>query len=286
MWESFFVMASVEVLEEEEAQSGGEREEAEAVEYFPNYRPIKNTNKRFTIIAEENAKEALKELDTKRESYAQRLSRLYGTGSDSDIIKSDIQRRKRHEVALNLDRYQSAYSQQEEATIPAATEPKEPNEQRLLQMTDSLAHSTKGKHLPEPSRHSGALYNQYSLGDWKGSVCTRAQTESHPHLRTHTAMYLLDRCGQGRYAVPLSPSPYDSKFLVCFRSFSISSPPCQAEPQKSAHTTTTPLEWKIKEKREANEKYSRDLEEGLSHCTKSSLSGQCGGPSLVPTTLL
>jgi hypothetical protein len=197
---------SVSEMASEEAQS------VEEVEYFQNYRPIKNTNKRFTIIAEENAKEALKELDTNRERYAQRLSRLYGTGSDSDIIKSDIQRRKRHEVTLNLDKYQSTFGRLESTT--AAEEPKEPNEQRFLQMTDSLLHSTKEKHHPEPPRHSGALYNQYSLGDWKGSVCAGAQTQNHPHLRTHTAMYLLDRCDQGRYAVPLTPSPYDSKFLV------------------------------------------------------------------------
>jgi hypothetical protein len=200
------------------------------VEYFRNYRPIKNTNKRFTMIAEENAKEALRELDIDREKYAQRLSRLYGAGSDSDIIKSDLQRRKRHELTLNLDKYQSTFTRQEASTT-SSQQLKEPNEkQRLLQMTDSLLHSTREKHHPELSHHSGAQYNQYSLGDWKGSVCTRAQTDNHPHLRTHTAMSLLDRCDQGRYAVPLIPSPYDSKFLV-----SPSSPPSPHHSLRQSH---------------------------------------------------
>jgi hypothetical protein len=201
--------------EEEEEQSREGKDEERENRYFPDYKPIKNTNKRFTIIAEANAKEALKDLNITRELEAQRLSRLYCAGSDSAMIKSDVHRRERREVTLNLDKYRSAMAAEGPIAAQESTSTKPSN--RILQTTDSLRHSTKEKHLPAMPHQSQTLYNRHSHGDWKEGVLTRTQTDNHPHLRTHTALYLLDRCEQGPYAAPLNVSPYEPKFLVPLR---------------------------------------------------------------------
>jgi hypothetical protein len=197
-----------------EEEDPTENNDAEAANrYFPDYKPIKNTNKRFTIIAEANAKEALKELNTKRELEAQRMSRLYCAGSDSTLINGDVQRRERREITLNLDKFRSAIAS-EEPTISVRDSRSIKPAERVLQMTDSLRHSTRDKHVPEMPHQSQTLYNPHSHGDWKESLFTRAQTDNHSHLRTHTALYLLDRCDTGPYSAPLSVSPYDPKLLV------------------------------------------------------------------------
>lgn len=244
-----------EINEEQEEEDEGEQEEDEQVDewedlegssnqegdsevYFENYKPIKNTNKRFLLIAEENAKQKLKDLNMSREITSKRLSRLYCAGSDSDLIQSDIHRRERKEVSLNLDRYNSHFNhlnilselkkdkeveqQQQQQPYHPKYHPFSMNQssndssnQRIFQMTDSLLHSTKTKYNPPKSTHSEVIYNQNSSGNWKEKVFSKTASRHPTSLRTHTALAMLDHCNQGPYHTSITPiSPYQERFEV------------------------------------------------------------------------
>lgn len=240
----------------------GEENVVKVEEYFPNYRPIKNTNERFTMIAEENAKQALRDLNLIREREVQRLSRLYCAGSDSLMIQTDIVRRQRREVELNIDRYRSSF------TEAKGDEQLLESEERIFQPTCSLQHSTKTKHIPQKSNHSETRYNQYSHHDWRETLLTRHPVEHDPHLRVSTALSFLDHSSPHELSTTTqlaSVSPYSTRYLVVF--FFVYPHIMQAEPQRSAYTKTTPIEWNIDEKRQSIENYVKDL--GDASCSKS-----------------
>ena len=189
-------------------------------EIFQDYKPIRDANKRFNTLAEENAKRAVQAIDSKKEAHAQRIGKLYMTGSDSAIVKHDIASRKKR--ALKKKKSSKGYTmassfplspgqggetdEDEEEVVDSAA--------RLLSPTQSLLHATKPKHTFPSGVQSSVDYNPYSKHNWDKPYNSQCHGRNIPLMRSSTALYHLDRTSEGKYNVCQTLSPYDERFRV------------------------------------------------------------------------
>jgi hypothetical protein len=161
-------------------------------EIFPNYRPIKNANRRAVIIAEANAKALVQEMDKQKEISAQRLSKLFCAGTDSKMIYHDIKRRrqaeKRHTSKLPTSQFEI------DPTPPLGKISREmETQERIMSTTISLKHSTAAKFKSPRAVQSSVIYNNYSHRDWKSTVGSKVLPVHSNVVPTSAALYLADR---------------------------------------------------------------------------------------------
>lgn len=186
-------------------------------EIFKNYRPVKDANKRFNAIAEENAKIAVEEMDPKKEAHAQRIGRLFMTGSDSEVVKRDIARRQ-NEIAAKKKAKKaytiaSNFPLRESERIDDESGVKSPAE-RLFSPTQSLQYSSKPKHVFPPAVQSSDIYNTHSNHSWDKPYRSQAPPCSTSIMRSASALYHMDRVRGGKYHVTSTLDPFDEKFRV------------------------------------------------------------------------
>jgi hypothetical protein len=186
-------------------------------EIFKDYKPMKDANKRFNAIAEENAKRAVQEMDPFKDTHAKRMGKLFMTGSDSDMVKHDIARRE-HEIAAKKKAKKQHTIASDFPIVEGHQTDDEPvvksPSQRIFSPTRSLEYSTKSKYAYPPPVQSSVLYNPHSNQSWDKPYHSHASSTATPTMRSSSAMHYMERVPGGKYHVTSTLDPYMEKFRV------------------------------------------------------------------------
>lgn len=180
-------------------------------EIFKDYKPQKNANKRFNAIAEENAKRVVQDMDRNKQYHAQRMGRLYMTGSDSNLVKHDITQRDQR--AAIKKKAKKSYTIASNFPIESQEEKEgsKHSSARIFSPTRSLQHSTRTKFVPPTENHSPVRYNAHTAQGWEAPYRSHSESSTTATMRTASALYHADRIPGGKYNIANTLSPYDDR---------------------------------------------------------------------------
>lgn len=195
---------------------------------FRNKEPIPNSNDRYKMILEENAREQMSLFSPTNNNTAQRIGRLYGAGMNHPLIEEGLERATVMEAESGpkgspIPKIPSPLVLSAEKQLDRHGEVKEKERGGRHANTISVKHSMTSKHQYPNSTHSPHIFNAYPSHDSGGGAVAGGGTASGagavsmivPTMKTATALGMIDKQAGGKYHVPAHlHEPYSKPLTV------------------------------------------------------------------------
>jgi hypothetical protein len=173
--------------------------EEKNVNFWETDKPISDVSKRIKKVLEESARQQISEVDPVKDSYAQRLSKLYYTGSDSPIVYNDIERHRLFDISENERVKQSKNSNYSNT---------KDNESIVNRIRSKVIQADSPKNV------NSYFLNTSSHSNSNNQYTSLKKPENTQHMRIHTSLHIQDKLPGGKYHIPEISEPYNPSLQV------------------------------------------------------------------------
>ena len=199
---------------------------------FRSKEPIPNSNDRYKMILEENARAQMALFSPTHNNSAQRIGRLYEAGMNHPLIDVGLERA----ALLEQSGPQCSPIPKTPPIVPMTTNTQSNREGEIKKAkggrhanTISVQHSMTSKHQYTNNPHSPHIFNPYPSHDSGGGAVagtglvtgtgTGAASVVVPLMKTAAALGMIDKQAGGKYHVPEHLHEPYSKPLIVSRLF-------------------------------------------------------------------